>query len=70
MSRKEVVQYLNRLSSGTIAVIIGNSKYSAIDRAINKAILYASEIKSDFPESDLTMDYISNLIHEAQSQNI
>lgn len=47
MTRSELVRSLRLLSSGTVAVAIGSSRYVVIDRAISNAIIYASETATD-----------------------
>ena len=47
MSKSEAIREIARLSSGTIAGIIGNTKYSAIDDAVNRWIITADAMPDD-----------------------
>ena len=49
LKKKMLTDYIMQLSSGTVALIISNSKYREIDNAINKTILYICE-KADREE--------------------
>ena len=42
---KYLLQVVTSLSSGTVAVIIGYTKYVHIDNAINKTVVYLGKIK-------------------------
>ena len=67
MTRNEVVQAIWTMSSGTVAAIIGNAKYRAIDTAVNKAVLYAAKIIPDYPEEQpITLEYLHDIILDAQ----
>ena len=43
MTRQELSNLIRTLPSGTIAQVIGNSKYSAIDTACTNSVLYVIE---------------------------
>lgn len=47
MSKSEAIREISRLTSGTIARIIGNAKYSAIDDAVNRWIITADAMPDD-----------------------
>jgi hypothetical protein len=47
MSKSEAIREIARLSSGTIAGIIGNAKYSAIDDAVSRWIITADAMPDD-----------------------
>ena len=47
MSKSEAIREIARLTSGTIAGIIGNTKYSAIDDAVNRWIITADAMPDD-----------------------
>ena len=47
MSKSEAIREIARLSSGTIAGIIRNAKYEAIDDALNRWIITADAMPDD-----------------------
>lgn len=47
MSKNEAIREISRLTSGTIARIIGSAKYSAIDDAVNRWIITADAMPDD-----------------------
>ena len=47
MSKSEAIREIARLTSGTIAGIIGSTKYSAIDDAMNRWIITADAMPDD-----------------------
>ena len=47
MSKSEAIREIARLSSGTIAGIIHNAKYEAIDDAVNRWIITADAMPDD-----------------------
>ncbi len=47
MSKSEAIREIARLTSGTIAGIIGSTKYSAIDDAVNRWIITADAMPDD-----------------------
>ena len=56
LKKKMITDYLIKLSSGTIAGIIGKSKYKDIDNAINKTVLYICEKAEPEELHDLRTD--------------
>lgn len=47
MSKSEAIREISRLTSGTIARVIGSTKYSAIDDAVNRWIITADAMPDD-----------------------
>ena len=47
MSKSEAIREIASLTSGTIAGIIGSTKYSAIDDAVNRWIITADAMPDD-----------------------
>ena len=47
MNKSEAIREISRLTSGTIAGIIHNAKYSAIDDAVNRWIITADAMPNN-----------------------
>ena len=57
----EILKYFRTLSSGTVAHIIGSSKYIVIDRAISKAMEYVMKPENEF-YGELGLDLIADIL--------
>ena len=57
----EILKAFRTLSSGTVAHIIGSSKYIVIDMAISKAMEYVMKPENTFT-GDLDMELIANIL--------
>ena len=68
-AKGELMRQINLLSSGTIAGIIGSSKYSVIDRAAYKTLLLVSSMTEDECAAVRTLEDIAALFHQAQEAN-
>lgn len=55
LKKKMILDYLKYSSSGTIARIINNTRYSEIDKAVNKTILYITEQAEEEYLHDMSM---------------
>ena len=66
LKKKMLTDYIMHLSSGTVAGIIGNSRYREIDNAINKTVLYVCETAEpeDIHELSTDPEGIAELIRQ------
>ena len=64
-AKGELMRNINLLSSGTIAGIIGSDKYTIIDNAVSKAVLYAAQLTEEECAAVQTMEDIANLFRAA-----
>lgn len=64
-AKADLIHSINLLSSGTIAGFIGSSKYTLIDNAVSKAILYAAQLTEEECAAVQTMEDIANLFRAA-----
>lgn len=65
MSKSELIKTISGLSSGTIAVFIGCAKYTVIDHAASKAILYVATLTEDECNNVNTLEDICNIFLKA-----
>ena len=56
LKKRMITDYVNTLSSGTVAEIIGCSRYRDIDNAINKTVLYICETATEEELHDIRTD--------------
>lgn len=63
-----LLRNLRTLSSGTIASLIGNDRYAAIDRAATAAVLYAAALPEDECKKYETFDDICRLFRAANGK--
>ena len=64
-----VLHYLRNLSSGTLAGIVGSTKYAVLDRAASNALLYASRVLTEEECGAVrTMEDYTNLVLAAQGR--
>lgn len=69
MSEKNrVLTYLRTMSSGTIAGIIGSPKYSLIDAAYSRAILYAAGLSEQECKGIQTMEDFAEIFKKSQKR--
>lgn len=64
-AKADLIRSINLLSSGTIAGFVGSNKYSIIDNAVSKAILYAAQLTEEECAAVRTMEDIANLFRAA-----
>ena len=68
MTRQELKQTIRTLSSGTIAHAVNSTRYSVIDKAVNNAVIYASEQASDAEIAACTeLEDVLSFIREHQN---
>lgn len=65
MTKEKVIAWLWSVSAGTMAQIIGSTKYSVIDAACSKAILYASSLPEAHYGDDFRLPEVWQLVREA-----
>ena len=59
MTKNQAIKAISLLTSGTIAHIIGSTKYSAIDNAVNTWILKAADMEEEaFKTCESWMDVL------------
>lgn len=63
-----LMHQINLLSSGTIAVFIGNNKYAVIDRAACKTLQLVASMTEEECAGVQTMEDIGNLFLTAQKK--
>ena len=68
INKYRFIDYLSFVSSGRIAIIIGNSKYTEIDKAVNAALQYINDNEECLLDIGIDNAGIEEIIRKAYKQ--